>query len=176
MQAKIEKAGMNGVDRQVLVSERIEWPNGIALGKTFLKFCNSVSPFRTNVFTSSNIVKVEKHTLENSTKDNKTLKRNSRKQNKAYHTKKQDMRELRLPSLQNISQNNRKRKTLGLRKTKQRQTAEGEERVLYNKEQPPVANRALNHSPSLFLINHPSVWEELNGIAQAALSISPSFS
>ncbi|KAI2663623.1 Low-density lipoprotein receptor-related protein 8 [Labeo rohita] len=30
-QAKIEKAGMNGVDRQVLVSERIEWPNGIAL-------------------------------------------------------------------------------------------------------------------------------------------------
>lgn len=34
-QAKIEKAGMNGVDRQVLVSERIEWPNGITLGKTF---------------------------------------------------------------------------------------------------------------------------------------------
>jgi hypothetical protein len=33
-QAKIEKAGMNGVDRQVLVSERIEWPNGITLGKT----------------------------------------------------------------------------------------------------------------------------------------------
>ena len=31
--AKIEKAGMNGVDRQVLVSERIEWPNGITLGE-----------------------------------------------------------------------------------------------------------------------------------------------
>ncbi|XP_049582985.1 low-density lipoprotein receptor-related protein 8 isoform X1 [Syngnathus scovelli] len=30
-QAKIEKAGMNGVDRQVLVSEHIEWPNGITL-------------------------------------------------------------------------------------------------------------------------------------------------
>ncbi|XP_028831628.1 low-density lipoprotein receptor-related protein 8-like isoform X2 [Denticeps clupeoides] len=29
--AKIEKAGMNGVDRQVLVSEGIEWPNGITL-------------------------------------------------------------------------------------------------------------------------------------------------
>lgn len=29
---KIEKAGMNGVDRQVLVSEGIEWPNGITLG------------------------------------------------------------------------------------------------------------------------------------------------
>ncbi|XP_060729318.1 low-density lipoprotein receptor-related protein 8-like isoform X2 [Tachysurus vachellii] len=28
---KIEKAGMNGVDRQVLVSEGIEWPNGITL-------------------------------------------------------------------------------------------------------------------------------------------------
>lgn len=32
-QAKIEKAGMNGVDRQILVSEHIEWPNGITLGK-----------------------------------------------------------------------------------------------------------------------------------------------
>ncbi|KAG9343350.1 hypothetical protein JZ751_014331 [Albula glossodonta] len=31
VQAKIERAGMNGVDRQVLVSERIEWPNGITL-------------------------------------------------------------------------------------------------------------------------------------------------
>uniref|UniRef100_A0A3P8N962 EGF-like domain-containing protein n=1 Tax=Astatotilapia calliptera TaxID=8154 RepID=A0A3P8N962_ASTCA len=30
-QAKIEKAGMNGVDRQILVSEHIEWPNGITL-------------------------------------------------------------------------------------------------------------------------------------------------
>lgn len=34
--AKIEKAGMNGVDRQVLVSENIEWPNGITLGKARL--------------------------------------------------------------------------------------------------------------------------------------------
>ncbi|KAJ8378481.1 hypothetical protein AAFF_G00239450 [Aldrovandia affinis] len=31
VQAKIERAGMNGVDRQVLVSESIEWPNGITL-------------------------------------------------------------------------------------------------------------------------------------------------
>uniref|UniRef100_A0A8B9LF33 LDL receptor related protein 8 n=1 Tax=Astyanax mexicanus TaxID=7994 RepID=A0A8B9LF33_ASTMX len=31
MRPKIEKAGMNGVDRQVLVSEGIEWPNGITL-------------------------------------------------------------------------------------------------------------------------------------------------
>ncbi|XP_060087824.1 low-density lipoprotein receptor-related protein 8 isoform X3 [Heteronotia binoei] len=29
--AKIEKSGLNGVDRQVLVKENIEWPNGIAL-------------------------------------------------------------------------------------------------------------------------------------------------
>lgn len=33
VQAKIEKAGLNGVDRQILVSEMIEWPNGITLGK-----------------------------------------------------------------------------------------------------------------------------------------------
>lgn len=32
-QAKIEKSGLNGVDRQVLVSEHIEWPNGITLGE-----------------------------------------------------------------------------------------------------------------------------------------------
>ncbi|XP_012733520.2 low-density lipoprotein receptor-related protein 8 isoform X1 [Fundulus heteroclitus] len=30
-QAKIEKAGMNGVDRQIIVSDHIEWPNGITL-------------------------------------------------------------------------------------------------------------------------------------------------
>ncbi|XP_069843294.1 low-density lipoprotein receptor-related protein 8 isoform X8 [Dipodomys merriami] len=30
-QAKIEKSGLNGVDRQTLVSDNIEWPNGIAL-------------------------------------------------------------------------------------------------------------------------------------------------
>ncbi|XP_072928415.1 very low-density lipoprotein receptor isoform X1 [Hemitrygon akajei] len=29
--AKIEKAGMNGVDRQLLVSSDIQWPNGIAI-------------------------------------------------------------------------------------------------------------------------------------------------
>ncbi|XP_043574439.1 very low-density lipoprotein receptor [Chiloscyllium plagiosum] len=29
--AKIEKAGMNGVDRQLLVSRDIQWPNGIAI-------------------------------------------------------------------------------------------------------------------------------------------------
>lgn len=31
--AKIEKSGMNGVDRQVLVASDIQWPNGITLGK-----------------------------------------------------------------------------------------------------------------------------------------------
>lgn len=46
-QAKIEKAGMNGVDRQVLVSERIEWPNGIALGKTPFE-CFVVQFFHSN--------------------------------------------------------------------------------------------------------------------------------
>lgn len=35
--AKIEKAGMNGVDRQVLVADNIEWPNGITLGKVFIE-------------------------------------------------------------------------------------------------------------------------------------------
>uniref|UniRef100_A0A8C6GNP5 Low-density lipoprotein receptor-related protein 8 n=1 Tax=Mus spicilegus TaxID=10103 RepID=A0A8C6GNP5_MUSSI len=30
-QAKIEKAGLNGADRQILVSDNIEWPNGITL-------------------------------------------------------------------------------------------------------------------------------------------------
>lgn len=34
--AKIEKAGMNGVDRQVLVADNIEWPNGITLGESQL--------------------------------------------------------------------------------------------------------------------------------------------
>ena len=40
--AKIEKAGMNGVDRQVLVADNIEWPNGITLGeeKTAFLFCS----------------------------------------------------------------------------------------------------------------------------------------
>lgn len=32
-QAKIEKAGLNGADRQTLVSDDIEWPNGITLGE-----------------------------------------------------------------------------------------------------------------------------------------------
>lgn len=32
--AKIEKSGMNGVDRQVLVATDIQWPNGITLGRT----------------------------------------------------------------------------------------------------------------------------------------------
>lgn len=30
--AKIEKAGMNGFDRRPLVTEDIQWPNGITLG------------------------------------------------------------------------------------------------------------------------------------------------
>lgn len=38
-QAKIEKSGLNGVDRQVLVSEHIEWPNGITLGKNKAEEC-----------------------------------------------------------------------------------------------------------------------------------------
>ena len=32
-QAKIEKSGLNGVGRQTLVSDGIEWPNGITLGE-----------------------------------------------------------------------------------------------------------------------------------------------
>lgn len=32
-QAKIEKSGLNGVGRQTLVSDNIEWPNGITLGE-----------------------------------------------------------------------------------------------------------------------------------------------
>ncbi|XP_071030356.1 very low-density lipoprotein receptor-like isoform X3 [Oncorhynchus clarkii lewisi] len=35
--AKIEKSGMNGVDRQVLVQTDIQWPNGITLGTNW---CN----------------------------------------------------------------------------------------------------------------------------------------
>lgn len=31
--AKIEKSGMNGVDRHVLVASDIQWPNGITLGR-----------------------------------------------------------------------------------------------------------------------------------------------
>lgn len=31
--AKIEKSGMNGVNRQVLVATDIQWPNGITLGR-----------------------------------------------------------------------------------------------------------------------------------------------
>ncbi|KAJ4936463.1 hypothetical protein JOQ06_001055 [Pogonophryne albipinna] len=40
-QAKIEKAGMNGVDRQVLVSDNIEWPNGITLANKRLYWVDS---------------------------------------------------------------------------------------------------------------------------------------
>ena len=31
--AKIEKGGLNGGDRSALVTDNIEWPNGITLGK-----------------------------------------------------------------------------------------------------------------------------------------------
>lgn len=34
--AKIEKSGMNGVDRHVLVASDIQWPNGITLGRNIL--------------------------------------------------------------------------------------------------------------------------------------------
>lgn len=33
--AKIEKSGMNGGDRQPLVTKEIHWPNSIALGECF---------------------------------------------------------------------------------------------------------------------------------------------
>lgn len=42
-QAKIEKAGMNGVDRQVLVADNIEWPNGITLGERRAPVCLIIS-------------------------------------------------------------------------------------------------------------------------------------
>lgn len=35
-QAKIEKSGLNGADRQTLVADSIEWPNGITLGEPCL--------------------------------------------------------------------------------------------------------------------------------------------
>lgn len=35
-QAKIEKSGLNGAYRQTLVSDNIEWPNGITLGEPCL--------------------------------------------------------------------------------------------------------------------------------------------
>ena len=36
MSAKIAKSGLNGVDSFALVTEGIQWPNGIALGKSFV--------------------------------------------------------------------------------------------------------------------------------------------
>lgn len=36
--AKIERGGLNGVDRSILVSDNIVWPNGITLGKSFSLF------------------------------------------------------------------------------------------------------------------------------------------
>jgi len=41
--AKIEKAGMNGFDRQQLVTTEIQWPNGIALGMLSLSLCERYS-------------------------------------------------------------------------------------------------------------------------------------
>lgn len=41
--AKIEKAGMNGFDRQQLVTTEIQWPNGIALGMLNLSLCQRYS-------------------------------------------------------------------------------------------------------------------------------------
>lgn len=40
-EAKIEKAGLNGVGRQVLVIDHIEWPNGITLGKCPGQSCST---------------------------------------------------------------------------------------------------------------------------------------
>lgn len=36
-QAKIEKSGLNGVDRFALVVDDILWPNGLTLGKQSIK-------------------------------------------------------------------------------------------------------------------------------------------
>lgn len=36
-QAKIEKSGLNGVDRFALVVDNILWPNGLTLGKQSIK-------------------------------------------------------------------------------------------------------------------------------------------
>lgn len=41
--AKIEKSGMNGVDRQVLVASDIQWPNGITLGRKTICRSDAVS-------------------------------------------------------------------------------------------------------------------------------------
>lgn len=37
-EAKIEKSGLNGVDRVALVTDNIVWPNGITLGKNNFNF------------------------------------------------------------------------------------------------------------------------------------------
>ena len=42
--AKIEKAGLNGVDRTALVTDNIVWPNGITLGKLKHSCLVSVCP------------------------------------------------------------------------------------------------------------------------------------
>lgn len=42
--AKIEKSGMNGVDRQVLVASDIQWPNGITLGRKTLCSSRTLRP------------------------------------------------------------------------------------------------------------------------------------
>lgn len=44
-QAKIEKSGLNGADRQTLVSDNIEWPNGITLGETCLPWIGGLSHY-----------------------------------------------------------------------------------------------------------------------------------
>lgn len=56
--AKIEKAGMNGVDRQVLVADNIEWPNGITLGER-----RAAASLRFHTFLFSALLNVKKALL-----------------------------------------------------------------------------------------------------------------
>lgn len=59
-QAKIEKSGLNGVDRQTLVSDNIEWPNGITLGEPCLPWIGGLSYYLilTTVWSSMGFVSV----------------------------------------------------------------------------------------------------------------------
>lgn len=57
-QAKIEKSGLNGVDRQTLVSDNIEWPNGITLGEACLPWIGALFhyPVLTTIWSPTGLV------------------------------------------------------------------------------------------------------------------------